>query len=130
VPRLFEVNDHLGAQRPYVADEVAVRALARLDPLATRSRRRREENWPLVKAALADVPGLALHESAGAFIAWARLPSGLEADAFVERLRREHDTLVVPGGFFGRPDHVRIGFGGRRERLEEGLRRLALALRG
>ena len=67
---------------------------------------------------------------AGAFIAWARLPAGLEADAFVERLRREHDTLVVPGDFFGRPDHVRIGFGGRRERLEEGLRRLALALRG
>jgi aspartate/methionine/tyrosine aminotransferase len=130
VPRLLEVNDHLGAQRPYVADEVAVRALGRIEHLAARARARRAENWPLVKAALSGGPGLELHESEGAFIAWARLPAGLEADAFVERLRREHDTLVVPGGFFGRPDHVRIGFGGRRERLEEGLRRLASALRG
>jgi hypothetical protein len=35
---------------------------------------------------------------------------------------------VVPGSFFEMPDHFRIGIGGDFEPLEEGLRRLGLAL--
>jgi DNA-binding transcriptional MocR family regulator len=35
---------------------------------------------------------------------------------------------VVPGRFFDAPSHIRIGFSGATDRLEEGLARLGTAL--
>jgi len=51
------------------------------------------------------------------------------AAAFVETLRAAHDTSVVPGAFFGAPDHFRIGMGVDSEMFAEGLRRIGLHLR-
>jgi aspartate/methionine/tyrosine aminotransferase len=51
------------------------------------------------------------------------------AAAFVETLRAAHDTSVVPGAFFGAPDHFRIGMGVDSEMFAEGLRRISLHLR-
>jgi hypothetical protein len=56
------------------------------------------------------------------------LPQG-HADAFLETLRTAHDTSAVPGRFFGKPDHFRIGMGVDSEMFVEGLHRLALHLR-
>jgi aspartate/methionine/tyrosine aminotransferase len=47
-------------------------------------------------------------------------------DAFLERLRTELETSAVPGRFFDRPDHLRIGMGVNSEVFREGLRRLEL----
>ena len=47
----------------------------------------------------------------------------------VDRLIRDHDTIVVPGHFFQAPQHIRIAFGGRTEMLREAVRRLDLTLR-
>jgi aspartate/methionine/tyrosine aminotransferase len=41
-----------------------------------------------------------------------------------ERIRRNQSTLVVPGSHFGLEGYLRIWLGGRREYLEEGLRRV------
>jgi capreomycidine synthase len=48
---------------------------------------------------------------------------------FCEELFQKRGVLVIPGSCFGAPGHVRIGFGGRREPLVEGLEQLADALR-
>lgn len=124
VSRLLEVMDQIGANRPCVADGVGVRAFARMGALAERARRRRAENWPLVEAA-ARLAGARLHPSAGGFM---RLPEGLDADRLVDHLAARHDTLVVPGTFFGRPDHVRLGFRLGRELVAEALDRLVRAV--
>ena len=42
--------------------------------------------------------------------------------------REKYETTVVPGEYFDMPDHFRIGIGGETDLLEEGLRRLGLAL--
>jgi bifunctional pyridoxal-dependent enzyme with beta-cystathionase and maltose regulon repressor activities len=52
-------------------------------------------------------------------------------DANVEGLAERllaHESLVVPGRFFGVDDHFRIGFGMEQAHLEEGLQRLESAL--
>ena len=51
-----------------------------------------------------------------------------DGDAFFARLKSDYDTTVVPGRFFGAPDHLRIGLGGDPAATAEGLRRLATAL--
>ena len=48
---------------------------------------------------------------------------------FLNRLRFEFDTSVVPGRFFEMPDHFRIGMGVNTEMFAEGLNRIGCALR-
>jgi aspartate/methionine/tyrosine aminotransferase len=47
----------------------------------------------------------------------------------VDRLIRDHDTIVVPGYFFQAPQHIRIAYGGKTEMIREAIARLDLALR-
>ena len=51
-----------------------------------------------------------------------------DAEAFVLRLRRDHDTSVAPGRFFERPDRFRVGLAGDPANTRAGLERLAQAL--
>ena len=44
-------------------------------------------------------------------------------------LRDKYEATVVPGKFFGAPQHFRVGVGGDTEMTREGLNRLASALR-
>lgn len=127
VRRMQQTLTLLNGPGVFLADEATAQALEKLDGLESFSRQRRETNWPLVQA-FAKEQGLRLAASAGGFIAWARLPEGIDVDRFVERLSERHQTLVVPGTFFGAPDHIRIGFGSATELVQEGLRRLGLAL--
>jgi aspartate/methionine/tyrosine aminotransferase len=129
VARCQEVNDHLGVESPFLAEEASLRALERLDTMRERARARREANWPLVRE-FARERHLRVEEPAGGFFAWMKLPPGIAADALATRLRAEQDTQITPGTFFGAPDHIRIGYGARTEVVQDGLRRLGLALDG
>src|SRR5262249_54989030 len=53
---------------------------------------------------------------------------GSNADVFLERLRSEFNTSVVPGRFFEMPEHFRIGMGVNTEIFAEGLNRISRAL--
>jgi aspartate/methionine/tyrosine aminotransferase len=56
-----------------------------------------------------------------------RLRQG-DVAAFCEFLREEYETSVVPGSYFERPRHFRVGLSGDVEMTREGLSRLAQAL--
>ena len=60
-------------------------------------------------------------------IVFPRFRDGRSSDALVDRLRRDHDTLVVPGRLFEAPAHVRIAFGGARDVVERGAAALVAA---
>jgi aspartate/methionine/tyrosine aminotransferase len=51
-----------------------------------------------------------------------------DGDTLVERLRTEFETGVVPGRFFGLPEHFRVGLGGDPALTRGGLEQLARAL--
>ncbi len=57
-----------------------------------------------------------------------RLENG-NVDDFLTRLRTDYETSVVPGKFFGLPNHFRIGMGVDHEMFREGLQRIAQALK-
>lgn len=52
-----------------------------------------------------------------------------DTHTLARRLWEEDRVLVAPGEFFGRPGHVRLGFGLADGRLDEGLSRLAAGLK-
>ena len=46
---------------------------------------------------------------------------GINALDLVERMRAEHDVLLVPGDHFGLPQHLRLGFGEELHHFQEAL---------
>jgi hypothetical protein len=63
-------------------------------------------------------------------IGLARLPEGLDSDAFARRLlAAPYRTFVLPGSAYDLPGHLRLGVGGGAGvKLDDGLDRLATAL--
>lgn len=51
-----------------------------------------------------------------------------DTTALAQKLWEEHQVLVAPGEYFGRPGHIRLGFGAADQRLDAGLARLHEAL--
>jgi capreomycidine synthase len=66
---------------------------------------------------------------AGGVAAFPRLGDLPDTGKFCEDLFRRHGVLVVPGSCFGRPRHIRLGFGGATGELVRGLDILNGALR-
>lgn len=65
---------------------------------------------------------------AGGVAAFPRIVGLADTHDFSEQLYQRHRTLVVPGGCFQAPRHVRLGFGGPTDHLVEGLDRFSSAL--
>jgi capreomycidine synthase len=66
----------------------------------------------------------------GGVCAFPFLPLVDDVESFCRRIAVEAGVLLVPGTAFGRPGHVRLGFGGLAKEFEEGLDRLGDALVG
>jgi aspartate/methionine/tyrosine aminotransferase len=64
-------------------------------------------------------------------IGLARLPDGIDSDAFARRLLAEpYRTFLLPGSAYDQPNHIRLGVGGGAAvNLQDGLARLSQALR-
>lgn len=64
----------------------------------------------------------------GGVTAFIRLRHVPDVTEFCQRLAETHKVLLVPGGCFKHPEHVRLGFGGPTSMVREGLLRLSAAL--
>jgi aspartate/methionine/tyrosine aminotransferase len=124
VRRARDVVDGSGA---FAAERLSVLAFTHLDRLAERARTILDANRRLLLDFLGSRPEFAFVPPAGGTVVFPRL-LGADATPFVDRLVRDFDTGIVPGAFFQSPSHMRIGFGGKPEALEEGLRRIGQAL--
>jgi aspartate/methionine/tyrosine aminotransferase len=107
---------------------LALRAFADLALLATRARRLIDANRSRVQRAFASRDDVAWVRPAGGTVAFPRLLRVADVDTLVDRLLVEQHTAVVPGRFFGHPQHLRIAFGMGAEELAHGLDAIAAAL--
>ena len=102
----------------------AVEAFRALGALSKRARRIVEANRALFRESLRawDAVECAPFD---ATIAFPRFRDGRDASAFAEGLFERDGVAVVPGAFFGLPDHFRISLGGRPEAVRDGLHHAA-----
>lgn len=122
--RLTELFNNIGV---YAAERMGLAAFQNLDALAHRSRTLLDTNAAALNAFYAARPDLDVPPHAHGTVSFPRLRSG-EADALCEHLAARYDAAVVPGRFFGAPEHVRIGLGVDRAAFAEALHRLGRAL--
>lgn len=131
VDALWARRDYTTIGPAYLSDLLARVALSpRVRArLAQRARLTLQSNLGLLTAWVAEQEGQIswTPPEAGA-VAMLRYSAPVNSTALAERLRTEHDVLVVPGDHFDLDGFIRIGYGGEASLLEEGLRRIGAML--
>jgi aspartate/methionine/tyrosine aminotransferase len=125
--RIWQLNDKFGNIPAHMAEIASVIALGELPRIAASVRKRLDANRAALWKFLDNREDLDVFRPPFGTIVFPRLKLG-SVDQMCDLLRTKYETTVVPGKFFDMPDHFRIGIGGELEPLEEGLRRLGLAL--
>ena len=116
-----------------VIAEIALRP-GRLAAALTISRREGRANLDLLDRFVVQTQsqkhGLSWVRPQAGLIGLARLPEGMDSDAFAKRLLADpYRTFLLPGSAYGQPNHIRLGVGGGAEvALETGLARLKALL--
>ena len=127
--RVREIRDVIDGSGPYVAERLALTAFHHIDRLRTRARKILADNLDVVRAMAQSHPRLEWLEPAAGTTAFPRVRDVNDTRDLVNRLIRDHDTIVVPGHFFQAPQHIRIAFGGPIAMVREAVARLDRALR-
>ena len=125
--RMWRLNDLFGNIPAHTAELLSVVALQHLDEIVARARALLETNARLLNSFLASRDDLESTPHRYGTVSFPRLRRG-DADELCALLALKYETSVVPGRFFGRPHHFRIGVGGDTTLLREGLGRLGRAL--
>ena len=126
--KMRRLNDLYSATPVYPGELLSIAAFQHLDLLRERARQIVEADRKLLHDFLKQEPALSGVQTKWGTTLFPGLVNG-NIDAFLERLRFEFDTSVVPGRFFEMPDHFRIGMGVNTEMFAEGLNRISRALR-
>jgi aspartate/methionine/tyrosine aminotransferase len=122
--RMTELFNNIGV---HAAERMSLAAFRNLDAIARRSRTLLDANTAALNAFYAARPELDAMPHVHGTVSFPRLRTG-NADALCTLLRDRYDTAVVPGSFFGAPEHVRIGLGVDPTTFAEGLNQLGRAL--
>ena len=105
-----------------VAEKVLRRAEAFIAPRFEQARRNLATLEAWLDAQRARVEYVAPR---GGVTVFARFEGIADTNAFCAGLIAAHNVLLCPGSCFGRPERVRIGFGGAPQNLQTGLERLS-----
>jgi aspartate/methionine/tyrosine aminotransferase len=114
---------------PLVHSHLGLLAFSRIATLAERARaalsgkRVRVARW-------VETQGLTWSAPTEGLFGLVTVPGAGDLTAIIERAARELEVLVAPGSFFGMPDGFRLAWSASDAVLDEGLGRLAEALRG
>lgn len=129
---LWSYHDYTTISPNVLSDHLARTALSprTSQRLATRARLILAENLEMLTGWVGGLGGLItwIPPKAGA-VAFLRYRPAVNSSEVCTRLRKEHNVLVVPGDHFKMDGYVRIGYGGDKRLLEEGLRRTGELLR-
>ena len=125
--RIWRLNDLFSANSAYPAEQLSVSALAQLPRFRARARTLLNKNRLVLNQFLDARAELDCFRPSAGTVVFPRLLRA-DATALIQLLREKFETSVVPGKFFERPQHFRIGIGGDTEYVQPGLERLGKAL--
>ena len=113
---------------PMPAVDVAIRALEHADRLLARGREFSRRGRRVMDAWVDATPGVSWTPPAGGLTGLVRIDGLTDSMSLARRLRADLDVQVVPGGFFGADDALRISFGLPPAKLQQALETLTLGL--
>jgi aspartate/methionine/tyrosine aminotransferase len=124
---MWRLNDLFGVIPAHLAERTSVIALRHLPAIAKTVRAKLDRNRAVLHRFFDSRAELDVVREPFGTIAFPKLTRGT-VEQMCAIAREKYETTVVPGEHFEMPDHFRVGIGGETDMLEEGLRRLGLAL--
>jgi aspartate/methionine/tyrosine aminotransferase len=125
--RMWRLNDVFAATSVYLAELLSEIAIDQIEKLRERADALLVPNRAALIEALGGHPAIELVIPDVGTTVFPRLMQG-DVPGFCAFLREKYETSIVPGVYFERPDHFRVGIPGEVEMTREGLTRLAAAL--
>ena len=125
---MWLLNDLFSATQVHTGERLSVVALKQIDEIAARAKALLDRNRELLNAFLDTRDDLECVRPQFGTVMFPRMRSGETVTALCRLLREKYETTIVPGRFFERPTHFRIGIAGDTDVLEEGLERIGSAL--
>lgn len=125
--RIWRTNDLLGVSQPHIAERLAVLAFDNLSTIARRAQRLLETNRTLLRDFLITREELEVTLPPFGTTVFPRLRKG-SVEHLADQLFEKYQTAIVPGKYFGTPEHFRLGICGETEAVAGGLERLGSAL--
>jgi aspartate/methionine/tyrosine aminotransferase len=126
--RMWLLNDLFAVTQVHAGERLSVVALRQIEEIAAHSKALMDRNRALLNAFLDTRDDLETVRPPFGTVMFPRLRSGETAERLCQLLREKYETTVVPGSFFERPTHFRVGIAGPTDVLEHGLERLGRAL--
>ncbi len=126
--RIWKLHDLFGSVVPHTAERMSVMAFDHLAQFRARAAELLATNRPILQSFLAAHEELEYFWPPYGGIVFPRLREG-RTDAFLEVLRDKYETSLVPGHFFERPEHFRLGVTCDTQTLTDGLDRVDSALK-
>jgi aspartate/methionine/tyrosine aminotransferase len=128
IQKVRRVRDLVDGVGVVPSEVLAHLAFEHLGALRDRARGILDPNFGLLDDFIAGREELEWVRPKGGSVGFPRIRGIDDVTPFVTRLRERYGTGVVPGHFFGAPEHFRVALGGRHEVLKAGLARLGEAL--
>jgi aspartate/methionine/tyrosine aminotransferase len=125
--KIWRLQDLFGVIPAHPAERLSCIALEQMQGVAAHAREVLETNGALLNSFFDSRDDLSVARYEHGTVAFPLLREG-SVDALCAMLVQKYETSVVPGRFFEMPQHFRVGIGGETASVEEGLRRLGLAL--
>lgn len=121
--RMRRLNDLFASLPPHMAERLSVRAFDRLGGLRERANAMIDANRAAYREILGEHPRLEQTVFDQGTTVFPRV-AGADGETVYQRLLADYETSVVPGRFFGCPEHIRIGLGGDPAMTRSGLERI------
>lgn len=125
--RMWRLTELFNNHGVHAAERLSAVAFRHLDRIAARSRALLEANAAALNAFYRTRADLEWTEHAFGTVSFPRLRDG-RVDELCALLEARYETAIVPGRFFGLPDHLRIGLGADPPIFAEALDRLGRGL--
>src|SRR5271170_815899 len=125
--RIWRLNDLFASYHVHIGELLGMIAIEQIDKLAARADALIEANRTALVAILGGHPAIELQIPPVGTTVFPRLRQG-DVPGFSAFLQDEYETTVVPGSYFERPQHFRVGLAGDVEMTREGLIRIGRAL--
>jgi aspartate/methionine/tyrosine aminotransferase len=126
--QMWRLNDLFGVNQVHVGERLSVIAMKQIGEIAARAKALLDRNRALLNAFLDTRDDLECVRPPFGTVMFPRLRSGESSERLCRLFREKYETTVVPGRFFNKSTHFRVGIAGPTDVLEAGLERLGQAL--